>query len=153
MRLLSLLAAGLFASVLLAAPVPKDKEKVKDEEAIVGSWSIDNFDAAGEKPPPPDQVAAIRFVFADKGVFTMTGGPAERGEGTYKLDPAAKTKTIDITFDGRKMLGLYELDGDTLKLCIPNSPDSPRPEEFKADGKARVAIITFKRVKDEKKGK
>ena len=148
MHPLSLLAASLFASALVAAPVPKEKEKLKDEDAIVGTWSIDNFDAAGDKPPPPDQVAAIRFVFAEKGVFKMTGGPPERGEGTFKLDPAAKTKTIDITLDGKKMLGLYELDGDTLKMCIPNSPDSPRPEEMKADGKARIAVVTFKRVKD-----
>lgn len=148
-----LFAAGLCAAALVAAPIPKDKEKVKDEAAILGSWSIDKFDAGGEKPPPGDQVAAIRFVFADKGVFKMTGGPVERGEGTFKLDPAAKVKTIDISLDGKQMLGLYELDGDTLKLCIPDRPDSPRPDEIKADGKARISVVTFKRVKDEKKDK
>ena len=43
-------------------------------------------------------------------------------------------------------------DGDTLKMCIPDRPDSTRPDEMKANGKDRIAVVTFKRMKEEKKG-
>jgi hypothetical protein len=45
---------------------------------------------------------------------------------------------------------VYELDGDTLKICMADRPKSPRPTELKADGKG-VALVTFKRVVEDKK--
>jgi uncharacterized protein (TIGR03067 family) len=149
MRILTL--ALLVPVTLLAAPVPKDKEKQKDDDAIIGTWKIDQFDFGGEKPPV--EAKDIQFVFAEKGKFSMVNGPKERGEGTFKLDPAAKVKTMDITLDGKTMLAVYELDGDTLKMCIPDKPDSARPEGFVANAKERIAVVTFKRVKEEKKDK
>lgn len=91
MRILTL--ALLVPVTLLAAPVPKDKEKQKDDDAIIGTWKIDQFDFGGEKPPV--EAKDIQFVFAEKGKFSMVNGPKERGEGTFKLDPAAKVKTMD----------------------------------------------------------
>lgn len=148
MRSLALPSAFLLPVLLLAAPVPKDKEKVKDEDALLGTWVIDKFDAGGDKPP---DFHDIKFVFAEKGKFNMIRGPKDRGDGTFKIDPSAKMKTMDVSLDGTTMLAIYELDGDTLKMCIPDKPSSPRPEAFVANAKERVAVVTFKRVRDEKK--
>jgi uncharacterized protein (TIGR03067 family) len=134
----------------LLLPVPKDKPKVKDDEAIIGSWKIEKFDSGGDKQP--GDADKIRFVFGEKGVFSMAMGDDHKSEGTFKLDPDAKLKTIDIDAMGQSMKGVYELDGDTFTLCMPDRPGAERPTEIKADGKARVAVVTFKRVKaDEKK--
>ncbi len=151
MRTLALLTALALPALLVAAPVPKDKEKAKDEDAIVGTWAVDKFDYGGGNPPP--QVLNLQFVFAEKGKFTMVNGPKERPDGTFKIDPAAKVKTIDISLDGQDMKAIYELDGATLKVCMPDKPNSPRPEAFVADAKDRISVVTFKRVKDEKKDK
>lgn len=151
MRTLTLALVLLAPAVLVAAPVPKDKEKPKDDDAIVGTWAIDQFDFGGEKPPV--EAKDIQFVFAEKGKFSMVNGPKERGEGTFKLDPTAKVKAMDIALDGQTMLAIYELDGDTLKIAIPDKPNSPRPEAFVANAKERLAVVTFKRVKNEKKDK
>lgn len=157
MRLLSLFAVGLFASALVAAPVPKDKEKTKDEDAIQSTWKADKFENAGAPGgPPPGELEKIRFVFEKDGKLRVTGGPSgDEMTGTYKLDPAAKLKAIDMVVkdpSGREhtALGVYELDGDTLKLCFSDGDNKPRPEELKPDGKG-VAVVTFTRVKDEKK--
>jgi uncharacterized protein (TIGR03067 family) len=150
MRLLALIAAGLLAGTLTAAPVPKSKPTVKDEEAIVGSWTVSQFDADGAFTPPA-VIAAIRFTFGEKGKLGMGSGPGERPEGSFRLDPAAGVKTVDIVVGGKKLLGLYELDGDALKLCIPSAMDNPRPEEMKADRRYRVTLVTLRRVKDEPK--
>lgn len=151
------LAASSFLATLIAAPIPKDKEKVKDEEAIVGIWKIEKFDnGGGPGGPGPAEIDKIRFVFEKDGKMKLVGGPGgEAMDATYKIDPTAKVKTIDLTLSrpGGKpdtALGIYELDGDTFKLCIAEGEKSVRPEEMKPDGK-RVAVVTFTRVKEEKK--
>jgi len=157
MRLLALLAAGLFAGAVMADD-KKDEKKVKDEEAILGTWKFVKFDDGSDREPQAEMVAMVaKFYFAFKKDGKMAvPDPSKKDtekEGTFKLDPAAKTKAIDILVKGDKdTLGVYELDGDTLKLCTAPSGKMTRPTEFKADGKGTY-VITLKRVKDEKKDK
>lgn len=153
MRLLALLAAGLFAGSLIAADDKKDDKKGKDEEAIIGSWKIDALDLGVKDGPSADALKDVRMVFKKEGKLGLVGPDGKAKDQEYKLDPAAKMKAIDIVADGKTVPGLYELDGDTLKLCIffgPTTDKVARPTEFKADGKG-VAVLTLKRVKEEKK--
>ncbi len=159
MRLLPLLITLALPALLVAAPVPKDKEKPKDEDAILGTWKIEKFDAGGGPGgPPPGELDKIRFVFEKDGKMKFVGGPGGADAATtYKIDPTAKVKTLDLTMtrpgdQPQTALGIYELDGDTLKWCMAEGPDKARPEEMKADGK-RVVVVTFTRLKDEKKDK
>jgi len=71
--------------------------------------------------------------------------------GTQKLDPSKSPKTIDMTLTegpnkGAVMLGIYEIDGDTLKACF-DPQGKKRPTEFKsAPGSAHFLNI-HKRIK------
>jgi uncharacterized protein (TIGR03067 family) len=151
---LTLASAVLFAAAagLTAAPVPKDKEKVKDEDAIQGTWKIEEFDGGGNGPAPPKEMLdQMRFVFKKDGKMSMTGGPGGQSrDGEYKMDAAAKPKTLDMTLDGKPALAIYELDGDTFKMCMSEGKDAARPTEFKPGG-MRTVVVKFKRVKDEEK--
>lgn len=145
-----LLTLGLFwtSAAVLAAPIPKDKDKpVKDEDAIQGTWILEKFD--GPNGPPPD-IGQIRMIFKD-GKLTMSANGQREEQGTYKLNPTAKIKEIDLTSDREMMPGIYELDGDTLRLAVPEEPKQGRPTEMKS-GKT-VAVVTLKREKDNKKEK
>jgi hypothetical protein len=42
--------------------------------------------------------------------------------------------------------GIYDLDGDTLKVCF-NMDHDPRPKEFKSARKSRFLLLTLKRAK------
>jgi uncharacterized protein (TIGR03067 family) len=159
MRLLALLTTLVVPALLVAAPVPKEKEKAKDEDAILGTWKIEKFDAGGgPSGPGPAELEKIRFIFEKDGKMKFVGGPGgDDSVATYKIDPTAKVKTLDLTITrpGDKpdtALGIYELDGDTFKWCMAEGANKARPEEMKADGK-RVVVVTFTRVKDEKKDK
>ena len=56
------------------------------------------------------------------------------GEGGFKLDLMKQPRWLDATGTkgpqrGRRYLGIYTLDGDTLQWCV-SSPGNERPTEF-----------------------
>jgi uncharacterized protein (TIGR03067 family) len=55
---------------------------------------------------------------------------------------------LDGAFKGDKIPSIYELKGDTLKLCIPNKPGSSRPKAFDSPEKSGIGLFVLKRVKD-----
>jgi uncharacterized protein (TIGR03067 family) len=94
------------------------------------------LEMAAAKGMLPKQAAAI----VEKGV-----------EGVYHLDPARSPKTIDFFTLGeyhRTGLGLYLLEGDTLKLCFSIDPErvGDRPTEFATKAGEMRAILTLKRL-------
>lgn len=162
MRLLVLLAAGLFAGSLFAADDKKDEKKVKDEEAIVGVWQVEKWDEGGANERKEEEVRKARMEFNKDGKASLTFSPDRTISFDYALDPSAKPKAIDWSKGKQDTIpGIYTLDGDTLTVCILHgSSDNlkrDRPTEFKVDAKKEIRVITFKRVKvekkDEKKGK
>ena len=72
-------------------------------------------------------------------------------EGTFRLDPAASPKAVDLTPAGEKnreatLAGIYRLEGDTLKLCLPTLPGRVRPTEFASTpGHWQVLVLTRER--------
>jgi RNA polymerase sigma factor (sigma-70 family) len=90
----------------------------------------------------------------EKAVWTITKTHVEYNETTkdaYTINSKASPKQIDITQirpgnehgDGAKALGIYEVKGDTLKICIGHSNTRPRAFE----GTAGRNLHTLKRVK------
>ena len=144
MRPLALLAVGLFAASLLA-----EDKKPKVEEAIIGKWQMEKLDTGDPdaKPFPAEILATMSFTFKKGGKVVSPGPGGDEQEGEYKLDTAAKLKTIDLFKTGEKAApGVFELDGDKLTICL-NPSGSKRPSEIKADGKG-VFVMVLKRVND-----
>ncbi len=140
---------ALAGGVAVAAPVPKDKGKPKpDTEAIQGTWLVEKFE--GDEAPPPE-LGPIRVTFQGGKLTISLGDRQSIEQATYKLDPAAKVKTIDIINGSEVAPGIYELKADTLRLCVAEEPNLVRPTEFKV-GK-QVWIMTLRRVTDGKKEK
>jgi RNA polymerase sigma factor (sigma-70 family) len=86
----------------------------------------------------------VRFVNVN------TGGKEVEFRHRFKLDPSRKPKTIDLTdldgeTKGEAMLGLYELDGDVLKLCFWDQSPRPRALDSKEEV-LRKYLLTFKRA-------
>lgn len=48
---------------------------------------------------------------------------------------------------GTTSLGIYELDGDTLKVCRTWSDNDTRPTEFAAGKDGKLILSEFKREK------
>jgi uncharacterized protein (TIGR03067 family) len=72
-------------------------------------------------------------------------------ELTYKLDPSAKPKTIDLDNGrGKSWMSVYSLDGNTLKICWPHEPGGDRPTEVGTKEGSRSFMLVLKRQAKDK---
>ena len=145
---LQVLGLMLASSLLMAADAPKDAVK-KEYDKFDGTWKMESFTMDG-KPSPIEDFADFRMTL--KGENFTTVAADGKSAGTYKIDPNKSPKTIDITFtggqhDGLTMLGVYELDGDTYKVCLPTGGGKERPKELASKPGSGLVLEVFKRVK------
>ena len=70
---------------------------------------------------------------------------------TQKLDPSRSPKALDVTVaegpnKGAVMLGIYEINGDTLKVCF-DAQGKKRPTEFTSPPGSDYFVNVHKRAK------
>jgi uncharacterized protein (TIGR03067 family) len=70
---------------------------------------------------------------------------------TFKIDLSKKPKTIDVTYTngpekGKISLGIYELEGDTYKICV-DPEGKNRPTEFAVKPGSGYVLEILKREK------
>jgi uncharacterized protein (TIGR03067 family) len=103
-----------------------------------------SFEEGGEKAPA-EAIKEAKVTFAADGKMTVKQGANEQ-EFTYELDPAKKPKEFSGTnAQGRTVLGIYKLDGDTLTVCCARGGD--RPTEFASKEGTTVVLEVLKREK------
>jgi uncharacterized protein (TIGR03067 family) len=140
---------SLLATVL-SLGAPALKELPKKEPAIVGDWEVQALTLGGR-------------AFDLKGVhiyyrFTSDGRWAQRHElrehdafNGFSIGSKAGLRTIDL--DGNQgekhpvMTGIFEVDGDTLALCMANVR-SARPTKFESPAGSDCILYVLKRVKE-----
>jgi uncharacterized protein (TIGR03067 family) len=142
---LLVLAAGL-----LVAADKKEDAATKELKKLAGTWQADSYALNGQKAPP-DDLKKIKLAMTADGKATVLSDGKAILKLTVKLDPTQQPKTIDLTFTegdlkGKTALGIYELKGDTFRLCRA-APGKERPSEFSSKPKSGHALMTYKRVK------
>jgi uncharacterized protein (TIGR03067 family) len=138
-----ILGTVLTTGVLLVSGVlAQDKKEI---EKLEGKWVVVSAERDGKAW---DTVkGAVRVNTGDKYVLTPKEGKGI--PGTMKIDPSKKPKTMDMSstegnFKDKTLLGIYEVDGDTLRICFAE-PGKERPTEFAS--KAGVVLVIHKREK------
>jgi uncharacterized protein (TIGR03067 family) len=120
-----------------------------DAKVIQGTWLPSSGELAG-KPFPEPVLKSIRLVLSDGGKYSVTTNDGA-DEGTTKTDPTKKPKTLDIVSTkgpnkGKTILAIYELKGDTLRVCYDLSGKG-RPDEFKTKPQSQLFLVTYQREK------
>src|SRR5262245_47493152 len=118
MRARLLLAVA--ATLALAADKPED---AKAELArLTGRWVGVSMTNEGKKAEPAEAKKVMLVVRGEKYLYRS---PALKApvEGTHQLDPSKKPKHIDAVRGkgpgaGETLKGIYELDGDTFRVCF-----------------------------------
>lgn len=146
---------GLCCIVGFAAPgrsgaLADDKPDVEREtKKFAGTWTIESS-VTGGTALPADQLKGFLVIYeGDK--HTLKFGDKVFQVGTQKIDPSKSPKAIDVTMTegpnkGTVMLGIYEFDGDTLKVCF-DPQGKKRPTEFKSAPGTQNFLNVHKRAK------
>jgi uncharacterized protein (TIGR03067 family) len=135
-----ILAAGL----LVAADKPSAKAVKQELDMLQGSWTIVSAQKDG-KPDESFKNGKLAFT-GDKFTRTLHGTTAQ---GTIKVNPAVKPKTMDGTFTsgdhkGQTTKAVYELEGAMLKICF-GPFGKERPKDFMPKAGSGNLLIVLKR--------
>jgi predicted RecB family nuclease len=131
-------------------PTRADAEK-EEMSKLKGEWElVEKVSPEGTVTKYDAAEAAHRVKLVFEGVMVTTDGdwpelPYEL-KGRCRMNPKRRPKIIDIVlfdasvplreWNGRTTPAIYELDGDSLRLCILGDHDKKRPSDFEpAQGK------------------
>jgi len=111
-----------------------------------GVWKPVEVELAGTKFP--EAVFGKWRLELGKGKYALPGAESP-DSGTYTVDESKKPKTMDIVGadgpnKGKTFPCIYELDGDTLRVCYDLS-GKERPKEFKTAKGTKLYLVTYKR--------
>jgi uncharacterized protein (TIGR03067 family) len=155
------IVAGLFAvfTSCAAFAAAQDDGAKKALDDLQGVWKPKSLHVGGRRVPP-EKIPGITFTFKDHAViFSGPGKSDDTDKGKVvgksdtlkvKVDPSKKPAEITLTGEsGKVQLGIYEQDGDTLKLCLAEEGDQTRPKAFV--GKAPKLTMSWILTRDKKK--
>lgn len=132
--------------------VASSQDAGADVKKLQGEWIMAAMVYDGKDGPEETLKAFRRKVEGDKYTVTITKGDAvQTVKGSFKLDPSKKPATLDVTTkdkngDDVTIQGIYELTGDTHKICMAPK-DQARPTEFTSTEGSGRTMIVWKRAK------
>jgi uncharacterized protein (TIGR03067 family) len=124
----------------------KKGDAVQDEMArLEGTYSCVSTEQGSEKGDPAT-LKRLKLVVKDK-KWTVYIDDKVLTLATFTIDPTKKPKTIDLTGTmggdkGKKYLGIYELNGNELKLCIGDTKTRPKVFEAKKGYERQFEVWT-----------
>ena len=151
--------AFLVAFFLVALPIssrgvgaeePAPRQAARDDlKKLQGTWECVAMEREGDQVPP-ESFKGSTAVYEDDRVTLYREGEVFR-RGIVTLDPSKSPKKIntwDLTgpYADDTVPGIYEVDGDTLKLCF-SRPKVARPVEFTTKKEPGFLYCVYKRKK------
>lgn len=142
------LAALAPLAVLLIAPAPARADDA-DRRALVGTWKAVSLERNGETFPL-DAAEETRLVFGKDDRFVIRRGAESLEEGSFRVH-SGEPRPIDTTPTngpdrGRTTKGLYEIEGDTLRMCLA-PPGAPRPADIASRPGSNHLFFVYRRVR------
>jgi len=130
------------------AAEPADEAK-KELERLQGTWVMAGLEVNGEAVPEAKLQGTTLVIRGDKYIVKVK---ETTHETTIAVDPAKKPKAIDMYLpngtDAPKLSeGVYDLDGDTLRICRNQAAGEARPAQIGSWPNTNLFVVTWKRQK------
>jgi uncharacterized protein (TIGR03067 family) len=143
----SAMSVLFMAGLVTVALADKDDNLKKEKDALQGKWLILSVERDGKSVDT--WTDGTRVMEGDN--YTMTTKKGDTFKGTFALDPSKTPKAIDFKPSGgqykdKTLRGIYEIDGDMLKVCFAE-PDKERPAEFNSKAGSGWTLATHKKQK------
>ena len=122
--------------------------RADDLKAMEGTWKVESAEAGGQKIESGDLMEIVVKITGDRYEVRIKD---KLDGGTLKLDETQKPKTMDATDTegddvGKVVKAIYELSGDTLRVCYALE-GGERPTEMKTKEGSPLLLMTYKREK------
>ena len=130
--IISCLALG----VLTAAATADDANKMQ------GSWTI--VSSLDDGQDVKNEIGGRVRISDTEIILDFT---EKKDSLSYKLDPSKSPKWIDLIGKKVTYLGIYELDGDTLKICFSESGKERSTKFESLKNTQNDRLIVLKRMK------
>ncbi len=147
---------GILALQLHAGPAMKIQFKdirikelsggkaASDQEKMQGKWQAESLVRDGEAVPKSD-VAGLRLRIEGNRYFLE--GDTDPSEGTFELTEDVSPKAMNVTTaGGDEARAIYDVTGDTLKVCYAADGGS-RPSEFKSESYSGRVLAVYRKAK------
>jgi uncharacterized protein (TIGR03067 family) len=119
-----------------------DASTKSDLEQLQGDWALMEMVANGEKLPDEAR-SNIKLKIKDNQYFLETGD--QPSQGSFKLTERGNPRLMDATTQGGdELAAIYEISGDTFKVCYAVNGAS-RPTEFKSSEGSDHVLAVYKR--------
>jgi uncharacterized protein (TIGR03067 family) len=131
----------LATSLSVLAASPPD-----DAKAIQGNWTPSKAELSGQAMTEEVMKSISHKLTKDQYEVSVAGN---LDKGTYTLDSTGKPRGLSITGTegpnrGKTFPAIYELEGDTLRICYDLS-GTKRHTEFKSLAGTRLFLVTYNR--------
>ncbi len=118
----------------------------EDSKQLQGVWSIVSLEMDGHSS---SGAALDSAKISIQGKRFISTGMGAAYEGTIELDPTSTPKAFALNFTtgpekGNSNLGIYELEGDTWRICLATRGTN-RPQRFAAPPGTGIALEVLKR--------
>ena len=118
------------------------------KDLLVGNWRIVSIVDDGEQLGPELVARAVakdrKVTISDRTITFEHPETHEVRKLAYRIDPANGVRKIDvISRDDKMMPGIYEFQGDSLKVIFDRSKDPVRPEDFSSTPGSKRFFVTL----------
>jgi uncharacterized protein (TIGR03067 family) len=137
-----------FKSIRIKTLSGQDQAEGEDLKKIQGAWEPTSAQAEGAQIPA-DDLSSIVVTIKDHAYSVELGDRTD--EGDLSLDPSKQPRQMDVHArsgpdEGQTLLAIYELSGDTWRVCYARA-GKPRPEAFTTSEGSQRVLISYKRKK------
>jgi len=146
----TLVAVVCALGVAAAGARPDDKaDPAAEFKTFHGTWTFESVESGG-KALPADLFKGMTVTFeGDR--YSVRAGDKVVEAATQKLDPSKSPKTLDATVTdgpnkGSRVLGIYEISGDTPRVSF-DPARTKRPTEFKTAAGSATTLVVHRRTK------
>jgi uncharacterized protein (TIGR03067 family) len=151
-RTLLLLGVGLLVGAVgvVAADMAQEEARRKHRAKYRRAWRVVSLEVDGNRAADQD-ARKLTVINQAGGTWVVTAEGREIWEGSSTTDPRRRPKAIDFVPTeggnaGRTFLGIYDIDGDTRRLCFAQ-PGQGRPAEFSSGPGSGHVLVVFRREK------
>jgi len=136
----------IVAVALAITPATQAESKEEGLAKLQGKWRVERIEENGVAEPD-EEAKRFVLVFKENRINVELRGQVEHTD--FQIDPTKSPKEIDMIPQygddkGKKFRGIYEIDGDTLRICA--TPLAERPKKIVSE--QGTLILILKRAKD-----